>query len=217
VSKSEIENKIESGDYSEYFNENVFNEISTDSLCLDVGCWVGDLGKQLIDKKRCRVDGIDFREDVLERAKSAGYENAFEINFNNSTFDVSKINRKYDFIIFADVLEHFIYPQGVLETLKKYLKPKGKIVVSLPNVAFVINRLQLLLGKWEYKEFGTLDKTHLRFYTINSGTRLIKSADFKVEKVKPYNQFGVTRYLKPIDKFFPNLLCYQFLMVAAHE
>ena len=44
------------------------------------------------------------------------------------------LNKKYDFIIFADVLEHLVEPWVVLKNVSKFLKPKGSIIVSIPNI-----------------------------------------------------------------------------------
>ena len=76
-------NNLKSGDYSSSFNKVVFDEVAENSNCLDVGCWIGNMGANLISEKSCKVDGVDFRQDVLEKAKERGYQNTFCINFNN--------------------------------------------------------------------------------------------------------------------------------------
>ncbi|MBI2414978.1 methyltransferase domain-containing protein [candidate division WWE3 bacterium] len=204
-----------SGDYSKSFNNVVFKAVGASSTVLDVGCWTGNLGGALIDNKNCVVDGIDFRDDVLEEARLRGYRNLFKINFDNIDQDIPMLSGKtYDYIIFADVLEHLLHPDNVLKIMQKHLNQGGQIVVSLPNVAFVLNRILLLLGKWEYKEFGTLDKTHLKFFTINSAKKLLEKQGYDIVKVFPYNQFGVLKYIEPFKNIFPSLLAYQVLFIA---
>ena len=206
---------MESGDYSFSFpNQYIVKEILPNTKCLDVGCWTGNLGKFLIENKNCVVDGIDFKSEVLEVAQSNGYNKTFLMNLNSEFLDLKIIKKKYQVIILADVLEHLTNPRGVLSYLKQFLSPGGQIIISLPNVAFILNRIFLLSGKWNYKEFGTLDKTHLRFFTIKSGVEMIKSAGFDIVKIEPYNQFGVLRYIKPLTRIFPSLFAYQFLIVA---
>lgn len=207
-------NLIQPGDYSYSFNEFIYSKVPNGSNCLDVGCWTGNLGEKLIKEKNCTVDGIDAMEHILKYAQKKGYRKTYLINLNNDSIDVTQLNQKYDVIIFADVLEHLINPENVLNMLKKSLKHSGKIIVSLPNVAFILNRLELLLGRWVYREFGTLDKTHLRFYTIRSITDLIERTGYKVVEIKPYNQFGILRYLDPLTKLFPTLLAYQTMVIA---
>jgi 2-polyprenyl-3-methyl-5-hydroxy-6-metoxy-1,4-benzoquinol methylase len=205
---------INSGDYSNSLNREVFGEINEGSKCLDVGCWTGNLGNALIKEKKCVVDGIDVKIEVLNKAKKNGYRNIYLINFNNEQINFKQINQKYDVIIFADILEHLINPDLVLISLVNNLTLGGKIIISLPNVAFLLNRLLLLMGKWEYREFGTLDKTHLRFYTITSLKRMVKNTGLEIEIVKPYNQFGILRHVDPLTAIFPTLLAYQIMIVA---
>ena len=217
IKKTDVvdENNLISGDYSSSFNKVVYSEISANSNCLDVGCWTGNLGKALIEKKNCTVDGMDFRDDVLKYAKEVGYHKTFKLNLNSPELDFSLLgDTKYDFIIFADVLEHLINPDNILHSLKNNLTPDGNIIISLPNVAFLLNRILLLFGRWNYKEFGTLDKTHLKFYTIDSAIKMIEKTGFKIVKIRPYNQFVILKKLHPLEHFFPRLLAYQFLIKA---
>ena len=208
-------NNITFGDYSKSFNQVVYNAIKPNSTCLDVGCSTGNLGLRLIEFKNCIVDGIDINSIALKKAKEVGYKDTFKINLNSSLLDFTELNnKKYDCIIIADVLEHLMNPENILANIKQYLSPKGVVVISLPNVAFIINRILLLLGKWDYREYGTLDKTHLKFYTIKSGQKIVKSCGFNIINVTPYNQFGILKRLGPLTNVFPSLFAYQFLVIA---
>lgn len=209
-----MRNISKSGNYSDSLNNFVINEVPNGSKCLDVGCWTGNLGVALIKEKKCRIDGLDVDNKVLTKARKAGYEKTYLVNLNNDNYSLKNINDKYDLIIFADVLEHLINPIEILQDFKKKLTPDGKIIVSLPNIGFFLNRINLLIGKWEYRDFGCLDKTHLRFYTINTAKQLVESAGMEVLKVKPYNQFGILRYLNKFNNIIPSLLAYQTLIVA---
>ncbi|MEK7570689.1 MAG: class I SAM-dependent methyltransferase [Patescibacteria group bacterium] len=208
-----MKNTPNSGDYSLSLNSYVISQVPDKSVCLDVGCWTGNLGKFLKEKKDCIVDGIDVADEPLQKAKKNGYRETYKINLNNDPLRLDQL-KKYDVIIFADVLEHLVNPPAILSQMKKKLKTDGTVIISLPNVAFLLNRLLLLFGKWDYREFGTLDKTHLRFYTIDSVQKMVESAGFTVTKVKPYNQFGLLRYIAPLTALFPSLFAYQILLVA---
>lgn len=45
----------------------------------------------------------------------------------------------------------------------------------------------LLAGRWTYTESGLLDRTHLRFYTLDSAVALFRSAGLEVRTVVPRN------------------------------
>lgn len=201
-------------DYSFSFNQYIFDAVPSNTRCLDVGCATGNLGSALLRLKGCYVDGIEFNLHAAEVARKRGYSNIFVMDLNSENESLNNISQKYDVITCADVLEHLISPEVVLRRLSILLNPGGLIIISLPNVAFLSNRLHLLLGNWNYKKYGILDRTHLRFYSIKSGCRMIESASLQITKIKPYNQFGVLRYISPLDKLLPSLFAYQFIVIA---
>jgi len=209
-------NNITNTDYSTSFNRFVYDAIPANSHCLDVGCSTGNLGSALHVEKNCTIDGIELNRSAAKIARSRGYGEVFEIDLNYKQTSSALLSemKKYDVITCSDVLEHLISPEQALIQLGKFLRPGGIFVISLPNVAFVLNRLHLLFGNWEYREYGILDRTHLRFYTINSGCQMIASTGVQIALVKPYNQFGILNHISPLDQWFPTLLAYQFLVVA---
>ena len=174
------------------------------------------MGSALHVEKNCTIDGIELNPSAAKIARSRGYGEVFEIDLNCKQASSTLLSemKKYDVITCSDVLEHLISPEQSLIQLGKFLRPGGIFVISLPNVAFVLNRLHLLFGNWEYREYGILDRTHLRFYTINSGCQMIASTGVQIALVKPYNQFGILNHISPLDQWFPTLLAYQFLVVA---
>ena len=134
------------GIYDDCLNPIVSGRISDGSLCLDVGCWTGNMGRELTQKHGCIVDGLDFNKEALSVAKSNGYRNTFNIDLNPQNLDFSSITDKYDFIIYADVLEHLMNANKVLTDLKEKLNEDGKIIISLPNIAFILYRILHLFG-----------------------------------------------------------------------
>ena len=201
-------------DYSDSFNQYVYDAIPENTRCLDVGCSTGNLGSALRTLKRCSVDGIEENPQAAAAAKSRGYDSVFDLDLNYELASQYFEDRMYDVIVCADVLEHLVAPEQALARLRELLRPSGIFVISLPNVAFVLNRLHLLFGNWNYKEYGILDRTHLRFYTIKTGCQMVAASGLKVAMVKPYNQFGALRYLNQLDRWFPTLFAYQFLVIA---
>ena len=52
-----------------------------------------------------------------------------------------------------------------LELAYSLLKTNGTILISLPNIQHYSSVFTLLFGFWDYKEWGILDRTHLKFFT----------------------------------------------------
>ena len=56
---------------------------------------------------------------------------------------------KYDYVIFADVLEHLLHPEDVLDRCKIVIKKKGKVLVSVPNVSHNSIIIELMNDEFE--------------------------------------------------------------------
>ena len=96
------------------------------------------------------------------------------------------------------MLEHTFDPLQVLRSYQEFLAENGKILVSLPNVANWLNRLQFLLGIFNYEMTGVMDRTHVRFFTFHSAKKLLEASAFTIHKVDstPF----ITRAILPIIK-----------------
>ena len=59
---------------------------------------------------------------------------------------------------------------------------------SIPNVRFYRNMFQFLLEKdWHYTDFGTLDRTHMAFFTEKSLRKTLERTGFDVVTMKGIN------------------------------
>jgi len=147
---------------------------------LDIGCSSGYLGQYIKQKFNCSVDGIDNNKDDLKIAnKYLDKVYCLDIEHDN----LSVIKSKYDILIFADILEHTINPQSILQKFKSKLTKNGIIIISVPNIIHQSIILNLLNRHWQYTDTGILDKTHLRFFDKTSITKLIKESGFKIQKI----------------------------------
>lgn len=185
----------------------IANEIQKNLLILDIGCNEGYLQKLAPENS---FFGIDNNLKNIKKAKKK-YKKVFYKNLNE--FKSINIKEKFDLIIFADILEHLMEPEKVLEYfIQKNLKKNGKIIISLPNIANIAIRLKLLFGKFDYTKNGILDKNHLHFYTLESANKFIKSCNLKIIKTKfSSNNFG------KIIKFIPflkSLLGYNLIFLC---
>lgn len=79
-------------------------------------------------------------------------------------------------VICADVLEHIAHPEAALERLISLQPPGCRFIISVPNVANIWVRLNLLLGRFDYADRGILDRTHLRFFTRRSFVAMLEGA-----------------------------------------
>jgi 2-polyprenyl-3-methyl-5-hydroxy-6-metoxy-1,4-benzoquinol methylase len=191
---------------------------------LDAGTASGYLGKVWRGQGHY-VAGIEFDAATGERARQ--YYDVFEVaNLENYEFSA---RREYDYIVFADVLEHLRDPAAVLRRCIPCLKESGKIIISVPNIANWIIRLSLLFGKFDYMDRGILDRTHLRFFTSRSLKQLMKEVSCEVEEVIPtplpfqlvlpftgsqvFAPFHAAHYA--LTRCWKTLFAYQFVAIVA--
>lgn len=202
----------------------IYNLVPENKNILDIGCSSGNLGATLIKDKRAKVIGIDIDKNDVELAKKQLTE-AKVVDIEEEDF--SNLG-KFDVIIMADVIEHLVDPVKVLKKIKDNLKSNGVFIFSVPNMANSTIRMKLLSGRFEYKDWGLLDKTHIHFYDHLELERVFNEAGYDVIKTnntvreipkdilkKELNKIG----LNYTDDFYkhlhsPDSITYQFIGIA---
>jgi len=140
--------------------------IAPRTAVLDVGCGPGVLGEYLAAEKQCVVDGIELNPDAAARARRF-YHQVTEGDLE--TMDLEAIGeQRYDCIVCADVLEHVRDPAAVARRLLRTLRPRGRMLLSIPNVSYSGLIAALIDGEFRYTHEGLLDNTHVRFFTRRS-------------------------------------------------
>ena len=165
---------------------------------LDVGCACG--ASLLSIKKKypsSTLHGIELDEGSWRISSRL-----FPVTQGNVEEELDYEDGYFDYIIFGDVLEHLHSPAAVLENMKRYLKPDGAILASIPNIMHISVISNLLNGYFTYEDSGILDKTHLRFFTKNEITRMFSNSGYQIEDI------GVTRvFITPEQQKLIEQLC----------
>ena len=87
--------------------------------------------------------------------------------------------------------------------------------------------LWVLRGRFDYQEYGLLDRTQLRFYTLKTARELIENTGYKIESFH-FSTAGVTELEQPILRLprggyrlrcyllhqLPELFGYELIFVA---
>ncbi|NCN03575.1 MAG: class I SAM-dependent methyltransferase [Candidatus Pacebacteria bacterium] len=192
-------------------------EIANNSFVLDVGCATGFMGNYLKAEKNCVVAGLDLREAELKIAKGK-LDYTFNANIEEEKtvkFILNKTKKKFDVILSTSLIEHTAQPDLVIKNMKKLLKPKGKIIMSTPNIAHWTIRLALLKGNFDYTDYGIMDETHLHFFTPKTFRELFLKNNLSIIKQKiDAEGGGFPRLSLALAPFFPNIFAYQILIVA---
>ena len=155
---------------------------------LEVGCAAGALGeKYKAANPGSHFIGIEMIQEAAEIAQQRLDAVVVKPVEKVELKDLKMGKKKFDCIIYGDVLEHLNNPWEILERHKKWLAADGVILACIPNTQHWTLLYSLLRGKWEYTEMGLLDRTHIRFFTCFEIIRMFENADFKVEFVAGRN------------------------------
>jgi len=140
-----------------------------------------------------------------------------------------QLEGQFDVIVYGDILEHLKNPLDFIRVFNQYLAPKGKVIVSVPNIAHLFVRLSLLVGRFEYMERGILDRTHLRFFTLASFRQFLSAADVTLVEIcaTPVPLYLIWPVLKKwvwlrmlhhinaaVSSAWKTMFAYQFIAVA---
>jgi SAM-dependent methyltransferase len=159
-----------------------------DNVVLEIGCGKGNTGFLLRQKHRTSIlVGIEINPDM-----AAAAEEIFDrvIRGDVEKMELPAAYGLYDYVICGDVLEHLQDPWATLRKVYAVLKPGGFILASIPTLRnWRVLRDLLFKGEFTYRESGTLDITHLRFFTKKSMQKLFTDCHFGELTIAP-NTFG---------------------------
>ena len=193
----------------------------------DIGCGKGFFAAEL-KRSDNRVVGVDTlpqspESEVLEEYISA------DLNADQVRILERLRGRRFDRVLLLDVLEHLARPESLLITARRALKENGCLVVSLPNIANVTERLMLLVGRFDYADRGIMDRSHLRFFTRKTARQLLEEINYEILQEKmtvmpmelilglsPANFLmrAINGFLAVLTALFPGLLGYQIMFLA---
>ena len=154
------------------------------SSVLDVGCGSAALAvayRRL--NPRARIFGID--NDPATADLAASRCDAFSDADTEAEPRPFGDDRRFDCIIYGDVLEHMREPWTVLAQQVEALEPDGTVLICVPNLEHWSFALHLLQGDWDYKPHGLLDRTHLRWFTNATMRRGLMAIGLQPCDVRP--------------------------------
>ena len=149
---------------------------------LEVGCGEGFVAEVLI-KNNCQVIGIDYsREAISQASKLPG---------KYIQVDVFKYQpkKKFSWIICSEVLEHLRDDKKALKLVYSWLKPGGKLLLSVPTFMKLTQRLK--------------NSGHERHYEPSKLKDLISQIGFRVEKERQWGCLSRRLILGYLPAFVP--------------
>jgi 2-polyprenyl-3-methyl-5-hydroxy-6-metoxy-1,4-benzoquinol methylase len=129
----------------------------------------------VVDVVDCPAEGVDtdfcYTGDVEDEEFMAG------VIANEGPFST---------ILCLDILEHLVDPWRLVAQLHNGLAPQGVLVGSIPNVRNYLAVLPLFFrNRWQLRDAGILDRTHLRFFVRSTAIELMTSSGLELVSVHP--------------------------------
>ncbi len=226
-----FDKKIQCNDYHSklsFFSSHQFavKNTKSGSNVIDFGAGEGYVAKALLEKN-CKVHGIDRTQPENASTMFTSFSQADLDDVAAGTYQFDKNIHKPEVILLLDILEHLDSPENMLNVLRRrFACDTPTFIITIPNIAFIIQRLSLLLGSFNYGKRGILDFTHKRLFTISSLVRMLEQAGYTIIKIRgipvPLPMiFGngiIGKTLMGVNQFlidlFPGLFSYQIGVIA---
>jgi len=140
---------------------------------LDIG---SGSGVSLLEIHNLKAVGFGVEPDPSAQAisKKLGLKNVFEGEITQNPFPSTKFN----LVTASQVIEHVLDPVSFVQTAKRKLKPKGKIIISTPNLDSLARKA--LGHKWLHWHVPF----HQNYFTLKSLVRLAKTNNLIITKVR---------------------------------
>ncbi|MFO1148431.1 MAG: methyltransferase domain-containing protein [Alsobacter sp.] len=172
--------------YFSSVNPDLLRRVPLTADCvLEVGSGDGALGRRF-KMRNPQTQWLAIEVDANAARTAAGVLDdvlhADVERLGEAELDAFLAGRTPDVLVFGDVLEHLREPEAALARLVDRLAPGGAVVACIPNIGHWSVVRDLLAGRWTYADSGLLDRTHLRFFTLDSAVALLRGAGLEVRR-----------------------------------
>lgn len=147
---------------------------------LEIGCGTGKFASLIKERQSCEIWGVEKNHTAAKICRGR-IDRVLNLEIEKAFLSLPKAY--FDTICLLDVLEYLVDPWLVLFKLRSFLRKNGVVIASIPNIRYFHVCVEFVLKKtWEYKEWGVMDRTHLRFFTYYSIKKMFWNSGFDILK-----------------------------------
>ena len=141
-----------------------------DRRLFDFGCGSGGF---LLEARKAGFDvmGLELSRPLAEHVEN---EHGIPV-FQGLITEPEFTDERFNVIVSSQVFEHLLDPRQTLEALRHHLVDPGLILIEVPNLRAIQERL---------KRGTTMDDSHLFYFSADSLSSMLEACGFKVLKVE---------------------------------
>ena len=147
------------------------------TVVLECGCAYGMMTRYMKEVLGCRVVILELEQEAFQAAREYA-DGGYCVDLETNHWMESIPDNTFDYIIYADVLEHLRDPESVLRKMRRLLKEDGSVLISVPNVAHGDIIMNLLCDQFTYTSLGLLDNTHIHLFARKNLYDMVQAAGY---------------------------------------
>ena len=146
---------------------------------LDIGCWNGGFLARVQQAGLYReLHGVDVVAEAVESARKRGFQ-AQTVDLNREPLPFP--DEHFDGVTILAVLEHIFDPHSTIREIHRVLRPRGELVIDVPNVSSLTNRARILFGRLPVTSLDAgWDGGHLHYFTKHALDQFLRKEGFDV-------------------------------------
>jgi 2-polyprenyl-3-methyl-5-hydroxy-6-metoxy-1,4-benzoquinol methylase len=168
---------------SDHAGAHILRLIGTRKDVLEIGAGPGSIARPLIELGACRMTALEIDPASVAILRTF-CDHVIQADLNRPDWPTAIPRTDFDAVIIADVLEHLYDPWTTLRQAKLLINDDGCVVVSIPHASHAGVIACLLTGDFRYHDWGLLDKTHIRFFSMQNIQTLFDSAGLKIAETR---------------------------------
>jgi 2-polyprenyl-3-methyl-5-hydroxy-6-metoxy-1,4-benzoquinol methylase len=174
---------------------------------MDVGCGDGSRTMRIaqhFDIDLSRVYGIDNEVNHIKACQNSFNVHKVDLECQN----IPHFDDTFDLVICNQVLEHLKNIRRIIDELIRVTNKEGYLLIGVPNLAHLINRVYLLFGVQPM--CIDIDSSHIRGFTHRSLVKMFRS----LENIKLIDFEGALMY--PLPFFLGKALAHHFVGLSGY-
>ena len=186
---------------------------------IDIGCGGYPVTMDISDGRRRGV-GVDVSEKAALRHKKY-FKDFYLFDIENIELrEIPDLLKRFETVVLSETLEHFRDPLPVLNKIKRFLRPGGRILITYPNAYSVAQYVDRATHRGRWHRFADFHENHIYLVRkhklevlFEKAGLVVKYFDFRPSDIIEGFPDEKSKFWKRIAQLTPSFLGHQFFYV----